>query len=74
MSGWLTPLNKLKIRKAVYNRKPTLKLDDNRELLLTYNEETQVVYIKPKYGLVPQGYFRISQIMNDHEWLSETIK
>ena len=68
---WLSPLNRIEIHKAVKKGATKVTLDRGRVFLLDYEIRPGEVYIKPEYGLVPQGYFNVKRI-KDVEWLATT--
>lgn len=71
MTNWQSPLNKLRIQKAVKSRAPRVQLDDGRILLLNYEKQKEEVFIYPErtvagQGFAPCGYFPVDKILSSH--------
>lgn len=69
-STWMNPLNKIKWRKVMMERRTTHTLDDGRSFILDYKRRPGYVLIKPVKGFAPMGWFSLERIeRQDGDWI-----
>lgn len=71
--NWMSPLNRIKWRSAIVNRKTSVTVDDGRVFVLDYSKRPGKVHYYPKGAEtlgVPRGWLDIKTVEKERgDWI-----
>jgi hypothetical protein len=75
--SWMSPMNRARFARAFKSKSRKIKIRDGRTFNLIYrkqklyDEDTDVVLVRPTEGYAPMGYFRMERVL-DPDWITES--